>query len=156
VYGEEDRQKWRVVTSILSYMNPNRWHSAGIILGIAAATLPGCATSDAQPEKGPSGTIAHMIEIESSDPGARVEVNRDFVGRTPITIKVFADEDGTFHNFGSPQFVIQVFPVRTNQFVQTKIFRTGRWFASEDRVPKRLYFDLNQGSGGFTVDLPGK
>lgn len=122
---------------------------------IAAALivpLIGCATSNV--ERGPQGTIAYNVQIEASDPGARVEANGDYVGKTPMVLKIFGDKDGTFHNFGSDKYIIQVFPVRTNQFIQTKVFRTGGWFSQEDRVPSRLYFDLNQKTEGFLLDLP--
>ncbi len=117
----------------------------------------GCASGPtAKPERGQAGTIAYNVKIEASDPGARVEVNDDFVGVTPVEIKVWGDRDGTFHNFGSADFVIRVHPVHDGQSVQTKVFRTGGWFGQEDRVPQRLFFDLNQkAQGGFTVD-PGK
>lgn len=121
---------------------------------LAAVALAGCATTGPRAEKGPDGTIAYPVEIESSEPGARVEANGDVVGKTPMTLTIYGDKDGTFHNFGAQQYIIQVFPVKTNQFVQTKAFRTGGWFSQEDRVPKRLYFDLNLKSEGFSVDLP--
>ena len=114
--------------------------------------LTGCATSNV--ERGRDGTIAYNVEIESSEPGARVETNGDYVGKTPLTLKIFGDKDGTFHNFGSQDYVIQVFPVNTNQFVQTKVFRTGGWFSQEDRIPGRLFFDLNEKSQGFSVGQP--
>lgn len=113
--------------------------------------LAGCATPSQKVEHGPQGTIAYNVEIEASDVGARVEANGDYVGKTPMTLKIFGDKEGTFHNFGSQEYVIQVFPVKTNQFVQTKLFRTGGWFSQEDRVPSRLFFDLNQKSEGFSV-----
>lgn len=117
----------------------------------------GCASNPGnQPEHGPNGTIAYHVKIESSEPGARVEVNEEFVGVTPIEVRVWGDKDGTFHNFGSSDFTIRVFPVRTGQSVQTKVFRTGGWFAQEDRVPQRLFFDLDQKSqDGFSIE-PGK
>ncbi len=117
----------------------------------------GCAGEPAnKPEHGRDGTIAYHVKIESSDPGARVEVNDDFVGVTPVEIKIWGDRDGTFHNFGSADFIIRVHPVKDGQSVQTKVFRTGGWFAQEDRVPGHLFFDLNQKApGGFTVE-PGK
>ena len=117
-----------------------------------ALLLAGCASPNG--ERGPDGTIAYLVEIESNEPGARVEANSEYIGKTPTTLKIFGDKDGTFHNFGSQQYLIQVFPLRTNQFVQTKVFRTGGWFSQEDRIPKRLFFDLNQKSDGFSVDLP--
>jgi hypothetical protein len=71
--------------------------AVSVVLAVAA----GCATDSGQRERGPAGTIAYHVELESSEPGARVEVNGDYVGKTPMKIKVFGDDDGTFHNFGS-------------------------------------------------------
>lgn len=122
----------------------------------AAVLVAGCATRiPANAERGPGGTIAYHIKIESSDPGARVEVNSEYVGTTPVEVRVWGDPDGTFHNFGSSDFVVRVLPVREGQSAQTKTFRTGGWFAQEDQIPKRLFFDLSQKSQpGFTVDPP--
>ncbi len=121
-----------------------------------ALFLAGCASGPPGAEKGPQGTIAYLVQLESSEPGARIEVNNDYVGKTPMTLKIWGDKDGTFHNFGSQEYIIRCFPVNTNQFVQTKAFRTGGWFSQEDKIPSRLYFDLNQKSSGFSVDLPPK
>ena len=130
-------------------------HLTPFVLSVAAALLvPGCASTGDKPEKGPNGTIAYLVEIESSEAGARVEANGDVVGRTPKTLRIFGDKDGTFHNFGSQEYVIQVFPVSTNQTVQSKVFRTGGWFSPEDRVLKHLYFDLNLKAGAPSTDLP--
>lgn len=117
----------------------------------------GCASNSGdKPERGPDGTIAYYVKVESSEPGARVEVNDDHAGTTPLDLRIWGDKDGTFHNFGSSDFVIRVFPVRAGQSAQTKVFRTGGWFSQEDRIPKHLFFDLDQKSqGGFTVE-PGK
>jgi len=120
-----------------------------IVLGVC-----GCATgSKSTSERGPDGTIAYKVEVESSTLGVRIEVNDDYVGKTPLTITIYGDKDGTFHNFGSKDFVIRAFPEGTNQFIQTKLFRTGGWFSEEDRVPKRIYFDMEQPSSSFSIDL---
>gem|GEM_PF-1230240 len=129
-----------------------------LALGTSLAWLAaGCAGKPGSaPEKGPNGTIAYHVKVEASDPGARIEVNDEYVGVTPADVRIWGDRDGTFHNFGSSDFVIRVHPVRDGQTTQAKVFRTGGWFGQEDRVPQRLFFDLNQKSqGGFTVD-PGK
>jgi hypothetical protein len=118
---------------------------------ILALGLSGCATNGGR-EKGPAGTIAYFIHVESSEPGARVEVNENSIGVTPIDIKVFGDRDGTFHNFGSQDYVIRVFPVREGQSIQTKVFRTGNWFSQEDPIPTRLFFDLNQKGEHFSIE----
>ena len=121
---------------------------------IVAMGLNGCATNTAQnAERGLGGTIAYKVELESSTPGARIEVNEDYIGKTPLTLTIFGDKDGTFHNFGSKDYVIRAFPVSTNQYPQTKVFRTGGWFSEEDRIPKRIYFDMEQQSSGFSIDL---
>ncbi len=122
------------------------------ILNIVAACL-GCVTdSPNKPAKGPDGTIAYEVAIEASETGARIEVNDDFVGHTPFLLTVHGDADGTFHNFGSKDFLIRVFPPGTNGFTQTKVFRTGGWFSEEDRIPKRLFFDLRQLDDRFSID----
>lgn len=116
-----------------------------LVVSVLAATLfpSGCSTSPGQkPERGPQGTVAYLVALESSEPGARIEVNGDDVGRTPMTLKIFGDKDGTFHNFGSDTYVIKVFPLRAGQYAQTKIFRTGAWFSAEDKIPGKLFFDL--------------
>jgi len=109
---------------------------------LAALILAGCATSGPKPEKGPEGTIAYLVEVESSEPGARIEVNNESVGKTPMTLKIFGDKDGTFHNFGSYEYRVTASPIRAGQQPQTKVFKTGGWFTSEDRVPKKIFFDF--------------
>src|SRR5258705_899035 len=90
------------------------------LTALAAFILAGCAIDGPKPEKGKEGTIAYLIEVESSEPGARLEVNNDYVGRTPTTLKIFGDKDGTFHNFGSYEYRITPSPVRAGQQAQTK------------------------------------
>lgn len=110
---------------------------------LTALVVAGCATTDnTKAEKGPNGTIAYLVEVESSEPGARIEANNDYVGKTPCTLKIFGDKDGTFHNFGSYHYTVTAYPVRAGQQRQTKDFRTGGWFTPEDRIPKKIFFDF--------------
>jgi hypothetical protein len=120
----------------------------------AIAAVLGCSTPGV--EHGSQGTIANNVLVESSEPGVRVEVNNDYVGNTPLSLKIFGDKDGTFHNFGSQEYIIRAIPLKTNQYVQTKVFRTGGWFSQEDIIPKRIFFDMDQKTSGFSVDLPPK
>jgi hypothetical protein len=124
------------------------------VISVVSLSFLFACSSTPKPEKGLAGTIAYVIQVESSEPGARVEANGDYLGKTPLDIKVFGDKDGTFHDFGVNDYVIKVFPVRPGQRVQTRVFRTGRWFSQEDRIPKRLFFDLDDKSEGFSLDLP--
>jgi hypothetical protein len=114
------------------------------IATIAAASLfSGCETVPPGVERGPHGTIAYDVLIEASPPGAKVEANGQVVGDAPVHIKIFGDKDGTFHDFGSDYYIVRGLPITTNQYVQTRVFRTGRLFTPEDRVPQRIYFDMN-------------
>ena len=121
---------------------------------LTAFILAGCASEPPNVEHGPNGTIAYLVPIEASEPGVKIEADNNYVGEAPLTLKIFGDRDGTFHNFGSSEYVIRAIPASTNQFTQTKVFRTGGWFSQEDRIPTRLYFDMNQKTSGFSIDLP--
>jgi hypothetical protein len=111
----------------------------------AVLVFAGCATSSStaqKPERGPGGTIAYYVEIQSSEPGARIEANNEDIGTTPTTLRIFGDKDGTFHNFGSYHYTITAYPVRSGEQPQTKDFRTGGWFTPEDNIPKKIFFDF--------------
>jgi hypothetical protein len=113
--------------------------------GLAAlGFLAGCATLPPGAEPGPHGTMAYYVKVEASEPGVRIQANGEDVGTAPLTLKIFGDTDGTFHDFGSYYYVVQALPLHTNQYVQTRYFRTGRHFSGEDYIPKSIYFDMNQ------------
>jgi hypothetical protein len=119
----------------------------GLLAG-ALAALIGCSTAGpggkAAVERGPNGTIAYRVLIESDEPGVRIEANKEYVGTTPLELKIFGDKDGTFHHFGSPEYVIRAIPVKPGQNAHSKFFRTGDAFTGEDRIPKRIFFDMTQ------------
>ena len=105
--------------------------------------LLGCSTPDGtKPERGPEGTIAYLVEVDSSDPGARIEVDNEYIGKTPVVWKVFGDKDGTFHNFAKFDYRVRATPARAGQMQQEKVFKTGRLFTGEDRIPKKIFFDF--------------
>jgi hypothetical protein len=115
-----------------------------VSLGLALF-LVGCTTPiPPGAERGPSGTMAYDVLIEASQPGARIEVNGADIGQTPVHLKVYGDPDGTFHDFGSYNYVIRALPLATNQFAQVRVFRTGHMMAGEDVIPPKVYFDMNQ------------
>lgn len=124
-----------------------------VLLALCGCSTPDSATKE-KVERGRDGTIAYSVSIESNEPGVRIEANEEYVGTTPLTLKIFADRDGTFHNFGSPDYVIRALPVKAGQYKQIKIFRTGKWFAPEDMVPKRIFFDMSQPSAGTGAAPP--
>jgi hypothetical protein len=116
-----------------------------LVAGAAAAIFVGCGTPiPPGAERGPNGTMAYDVLIEASEPGARVEANGANIGNTPVHLKIFGDPDGTFHDFGSYSYVIRAFPLTTNQYEQVQVFSTGHMLTPEDRIPPRIYFDMNQ------------
>ena len=116
-----------------------------VLAGVAVVgLLSGCDTIPPGAERGPHGTMAYNVPISSDPPGVRIQANGQDVGTTPLTLKIWGDPDGTFHDFGSYEYVIQAFPLSTNQFVQTAVFRTGHLMTPEDRIPERISFDMNR------------
>ena len=111
-------------------------------MGLVCVT--GCQTLPPGAEPGPNGTMAYEVLIEASEPGAKIEANGAIVGETPLRLKIFGDTDGTFHDFGSDYYVVRALPLTTNQYAQMQMFGTGRWFGPQDRIPERIYFDMNQ------------
>jgi PEGA domain len=110
----------------------------------AAVVLVGCQSIPPGAERGPHHTMAYDVLVDASAPGARVEVNGQDMGQTPLHIKIFGDPDGTFHDFGSYFYVVRALPVTTNQYAQAKYFRTGHMMTPEDHIPARIYFDMNE------------
>jgi hypothetical protein len=126
-------------------------------LWIAAATLAGCQITPPGEEGGPDHTIAFYIQVESSVPGVRVETNHVTAGQTPLTLKVFGDLPGSFHNFGNPEFLVRALPVSTNEFVQTRAFKTGVASAPGEKIPGLLFFDMSKPQGVLSIDsFPSK
>lgn len=124
-----------------------------VALGTALiGLLPGCVSDSSPPngvarERGPDGTVAYQVQIEASHPDVKIEANGEYLGSAPLVHTVFGDKDGTFHNFGSFDYVIRALPSGPGQYLQTKIFRTGGFFTQEDRIPKRIFFDMKQPPG---------
>ena len=114
-----------------------------VVPAIVISVLAGCETPvPPGTEKGPDGTIAYKVPIDSNEPGTRIEVNGETVGSTPTVLKMFGDRDGTFHNFGSYEFLVRAYPPGTGRASQTKVFHTGVLMGQEDKIPQRIYFDF--------------
>lgn len=115
-----------------------------VILSLIAGA--GCATPPPGAERGPQGTIAYHVSVESIPPGAVVEVNNDRVGTTPLTLKIFGDSDGTFHNFGNDSYIVRANPPIPDRYSQTKIYKTGAFSIKDDRIPEKILFDFTNGN----------
>jgi hypothetical protein len=130
-----------------------KWPLAGMVAAIFCVL--GCETTPPGVERGPHGTIPYTVLIEASPPGAKIEANGEIIGDTPLQLKIYGDKDGTFHDFGSDFYVIRALSLTTNQYPQVRMFGTGRWFGPEDRIPERIYFDMNQRAPQYAPGPPG-
>ncbi len=110
----------------------------------ASGILTGCASYPPGAERGPHGTMAYLIPVEASVAGTKIYTDGHEAGVAPLTLKIYGDTDGTFHDFGEFEFVVQAVPPTTNYFVQTRVFRTGKMFSGEDRIPDKITFDMSQ------------
>lgn len=120
-------------------------------LAVTMAALVSCATtSNPKTERGPDGTIVYEVPVDSSEPGAQIEVNGETVGATPMILKIFGDRDGTFHSFGSYDFIVRAYRPGGGRPALTKVYRTGALFAVDDKIPDKIYFDFGPKSAPST------
>jgi hypothetical protein len=99
--------------------------------------------------------MAYNVPIDANEPGVTIRVNGQDVGKTPLTLKIFGDPDGTFHCFGSYEYVVQALPLGTNQYLQTRVFMTGKMFTPEDKIPAEIRFDMSQPPPPTPTYAPG-
>lgn len=130
-------------------MNSRKGIRGASLICAALTIITGCASPDGSRtlpatanETGPDNTIVYLVPVDSSEPGARIQVNGETVGTTPMTLKINGDRDGTFHNFGSYDFIVRAYPPGEGRPSETKVFKTGALFAHEDKIPQRIYFDF--------------
>jgi hypothetical protein len=97
------------------------------------------------------------VEIISDPAGARIEINDNYVGDTPITVEL-AQNDGQFTQFT----VIRALPNEAGDYVQSKYFLfqpatdygSGyRTAAKGDQIPSRILFDMHLGPVTPSVDV---
>jgi hypothetical protein len=77
----------------------------------------------------------------------RVEVNNDYVGKTPTTYTIAGNSDRSFNGnwvHGSMiEFVATPPTGETNLFVQRKLFRPSAFFQQGDHIPEKIFFDMH-------------
>jgi PEGA domain-containing protein len=96
------------------------------------ALLLGCASPYQPPQ-----AVYKTVQILSDPPGARIEINGNYVGDAPLTVKVKADTE--YNRFYS-NTLIRAYP-KENGYVQTKYFAPGTSEGLD--LPDRIFFDTN-------------
>jgi hypothetical protein len=87
----------------------------------------------------------YTIKIISDPPGARIEVDNDYVGDAPIEIQVEGGRERIFLCFPTTQ--IRAIPIYPGQSVQTKTFY------QRDKIPNTILFDMNLSYAPRQYDL---
>jgi hypothetical protein len=95
---------------------------------------------------GCGGLTQFKISIDSDPEGARIEVNNDYVGKTPASYTISGNHDRSFNGNwvqGSMiEFVATPPAGETNLYVQRKTFRPSAFFQQGDHIPEKMFFDM--------------
>ena len=84
-----------------------------------------------------------QVEILSEPPGARIEVNGNYIGDRPITTPLQCSSDGRFLEHTT----IRALPTIPGQYVQSKFFDGGYQYSHQlnNSVPSQVFFDMRLG-----------
>lgn len=90
--------------------------------------------------------VQKSVLILSEPAGARIEVDDNYVGDTPITITVPAY---ACNGYFTKHTTITALPIRDGQYVQNKFFSGNDEFPHiGNPVPDRIFFDMRLGRSG--------
>ena len=107
---------------------------------------------------GCTGLTKFPIAIDSDPRGARIEVNNDYIGVTPVTYRIAGNGDRSFNGnwVQGPmiEFVASPPSGATNLFVVTKSFHPSAFFQQGDHIPENMFFDLHQKPEGLILNIP--
>ncbi|MBT7188369.1 PEGA domain-containing protein [Candidatus Bathyarchaeota archaeon] len=103
--------------------------------------LPSCYTIPARP--GAEGAGAHSAPhsppettlIISDPPGAKIEINHEYVGDAPVSFHIEA-QTSMPHGQITEDVVIVAYPTEDGQYTQIKNLRGVK-------IPKRIYFNMS-------------
>lgn len=103
---------------------------------ILPAILTGCG-----------GLTPFKVAIDSDPQGARIDVNGDYVGKTPTSYVVKGNADRSFNGSwvqgGEIVFTATPSSEQTNLYVQTKSFSPSAFFKQGDHIPENMFFDMH-------------
>ena len=84
-----------------------------------------------------------QVEILSEPPAARIEVNDNYIGDTPITTTLQCSPDGRFLEHTT----IRALPTVPGDYVQSKFFYGGFSYSHQlnNSILSRVFFDMRPG-----------
>ncbi|MCK4340475.1 MAG: PEGA domain-containing protein [Phycisphaerae bacterium] len=119
----------------------SKFHVVAFLLALAMVIpLSGCNTlasaiARSRVTTSQSDVRDHHVQVISDPPGARIEVNNDYVGEAPLTIKMRG-----LNGRVAEAYIVRALPVEYG-WVQTKLFQHWEYIES-DSIPKRIFFDM--------------
>ena len=121
--------------------------AAPTILALAAAALAACATPDPVPE--PEVREAQevtAVQVHSLPPGCFVELNDEFMGVTPLTIRVPSYKGDWSGSFAQTHVLRASIPKGSGY--EQKVWMTG------DAVPRRVVFRIPGAETWYHANSP--
>ena len=115
---------------------------SGILILSLTLLLSGCELMETLKEEPSYSVVPFSVKIISEPSGAKVEVNDNYIGKTPITVKLVGwKSTRTF----ARRHTIVAHPVRAGGYTQSKTF--SGWHEPShsrgDTIPKKIYFNMN-------------
>jgi hypothetical protein len=96
---------------------------------------------------GCAGLPKFTTAIDSDPQGARIDVNGDYIGMTPVSYAVQGNADRSFNGAwvqgGNIVFTATPPYDQTNLYVQKKSFSPSAFFKQGDHIPERMFFDMH-------------
>ena len=118
------------------------WLVAAVLLASCAEQQRNYTSPTDYPSPESQTKHTKQLQIISDPPGARIEINEDYIGDAPLTVTIPCDEDGQFKQ----PTTIRALPTQPGHYVQRKDFPGGGLVSwSGDRVPSRVFFDTRLG-----------
>ena len=114
-----------------------------MIAGISIAlSLSNCASSNESMYSSSSRITKFTVEIVSEPAGAVIEINNNYVGKTPITVEL---EGWKATRTFSRNHIIVAYPVRDGGQTQVKSFMgwTEPSQTYGDKIPVKIYFNMD-------------
>jgi hypothetical protein len=110
---------------------------------------------------GCGGLTQFKVAIDSDPQGARVDVNGDYIGKTPTSCVVKGNADRSFNGswVQGNDIVFTATPPydETNLFTQTKMFSPSAFFKQGDHIPENMFFDMHiNPSSGQLINIDTK
>ncbi len=123
-----------------------------ILMLLLCLGLAGCATTRSII---PGQYCDQYAEIISDPPGAKIEINNQYHGETPITIhftrQTYVDYSENLFQ-GEAKFVASSFTIIANPILAGQ-FKQAKYIGPYDAIPNKIYFNMNLGPVTPSVDV---